>query len=551
MPKLNFLRHSYGRIAAAGLSAALAVTALAALPSAASASHSQLAMIEDYSALNPDASAADSTLLQFRTLGANTIRVIVPWASIAPSPTKTKKPPFNATNPNAYSAKAWAPFDNLVREAHTLGLRVDLTVTGGAPRWAEASAPAQPVAESLSNLAWKPNAADYGQFVRAVGTRYGGSFKPSGQSSALPRVNFWALFNEPNFGEDLGPQALGGSKTPYAPMAYRNLVNAGWSALKATGHSRDTILIGETAARGLQGGKYPGNYSQTKPLIFIRDLYCLNTNYQELRGSAAKSIGCPTTAGASRKFRSQNPGLFNASGFGDHPYPGNGTPLTDGRGDPNYAAFPDLGNLERALDHVNRVYGSGKHYSIYNDEYGYITNPPNRGVVQGGGHYVSPATAAYYINWAEYLSWKSPRVATTMQYLLEDPPQAAGVLAEFSSGLETSTGAHKATYAAYNLPLYLPHTSVSHSANTEVWGDVRPAPFLKAQGAQKVAIQLNGQTLKTVTVTGSTGYFDVKMKLPKSGNLRLAYTYPSTAPFLTPGVAGSTIYSRNVAIKVH
>ena len=70
MPKLNFLRHSFGRIAAAGLSTALAVTALAALPSVASASHSQLAMIEDYSALNPNPVAADSTL----ECGPSTVR---------------------------------------------------------------------------------------------------------------------------------------------------------------------------------------------------------------------------------------------------------------------------------------------------------------------------------------------------------------------------------------------------------------------------------------------------------------------------------------------
>ncbi|MFZ0040068.1 MAG: hypothetical protein WAK93_02075 [Solirubrobacteraceae bacterium] len=552
MPKPSLPSILRRRPLIAALSAIVAVVSLSALPSAASASHSQLSMIQDYSALNPDPSAADQTLVQFRTLGANAIRVIVPWATIAPDPSKTKKPSFNATDPNAYSASAWAPFDNLVREAHTLGLKVDLTVTGGAPRWAESGNPARPVAENILDLAWKPKAADYGQFMRAVGTRYDGHFTPKGSSSALPAVRFWAIFNEPNFGEDLGPQALGGSKVAYAPMLYRSLVNSGWSALKATGHGHDTILIGETAARGLQGGRYPGNYSQTKPLIFIRDLYCLSSSYKQLRGKAAKGIGCPTNAAGSRRFRSQNPGLFNASGFGDHPYPGNGSPVTDGKSDPNYAAFPDLGRLEQSLDHVNRVYGSRKHYSIYNDEYGYITDPPNKTRVPTGGHYVSPALASYYINWAEYLSWKSSRIASYMQYLIKDPPLGAGTFAGFTSGIETSTGQEKADYAAYRLPLYMPKLSFSHTTNAEVWGDVRPAPFMQSDGhgPQSVAIQFNGTTVQTVK-PGAGGYFDVHMKFAQSGTVRLAYTYPASDPFLTPGVAGTTVYSRDVAIKVH
>jgi hypothetical protein len=551
MPKLNLSRILYRRPVIAAMSALIAVAGLSALPSVASASHSQLSLIEDYSDLNPDSTQADLTMEQFRTLGANAIRVTVPWSSLSPDPTKTKKPSFNSTDPNAYSAAAWAPFDNLVREAQKLGLKVDLTVDGGAPRWAEGGTPPG-VSENILDLAWKPNAADYGQFMRAVGTRYDGHFTPAGQSSPLPAVHFWAIFNEPNFGEDLGPQALNGSGAPQAPKMYRALVNSGWSALKATGHGRDTILIGETAARGLQGGKFPGNYSQTKPLIFIRDLYCVATNYQQLRGSAARANGCPTNTAGSRRFRGQNPGLFNASGFGDHPYPGNGSPVTDGKGDPNFAAFPDLGNLERALDHVNRVYGSGKHYSIYNDEYGYITDPPNTTRVQGGGHYVSATTAAYYINWAEYLSWKSSRVATYMQYLIKDPPTSAGVFSAFTSGIESSNGQEKADYPAYRLPLYLPKSSFASNANVEVWGDARPAPFMSSDGhgAQNVQVQLNGQTVTTVKA-GTGGYFDAHLKFAKSGTVRLAYTYPASDPFLTPGVAGTTVYSRNVAIKVH
>ncbi len=66
------------------------------------------------------------------------MRIIVPWSQIAPDSTSRVEPNFNATDPNAYPADAWAPYDNVVRTALTDGITVDFTVTGGAPRWAEA-----------------------------------------------------------------------------------------------------------------------------------------------------------------------------------------------------------------------------------------------------------------------------------------------------------------------------------------------------------------------------------------------------------------------------
>jgi hypothetical protein len=558
MPILSFVTARLARRATAlALGLSVILGGAAALPSAASASHTQISMIQDFG----DLYATGTTLQTFRALGANTIRVIVPWGTIAPNTySKTKPNGFNASDPNAYPASNWAPYDAIIRTAQQDGLTVDLTVSGGAPRWAEGAAPPCCLDEPADYVAWRPNAAAYGQFVHAIAERYDGSFTPAGASGPLPAVHFWAIFNEPNFGLDLGPQAVDGSRVATAPAMYRGLLNAAWSALRSfSAHQHDTILIGEFAARGLAGGPsrrypggFPGNYGQTKPLIFIRELYCVDNSYRQLRGSLAAAEGCPTSAAASRRFRSQNPALFSASGVGDHPYPGNQNPVLDGRTDRDFAAFPELGNLEGVLDRVNRIYGSGTRFPIYNDEYGYITDPPNKQrVAVTGGHYVSPATAAVYINWAEYLSWKQPRVQSYMQYLLEDPPPNAGAYSGFSSGLETYSGGQKATYSAYRLPVYMPRTAIG-TGPAEIWGDVRPAPFMikDGNGPESVAIQLNNKTIDTVTVTGSVGYFDVHIKFPRSGNVRLAYTYPTVDPFLPVGVAGSTVYSRSFAIKV-
>ena len=547
MPKLPTPR--FNSRAAVALVAALAGGgAAAALPAAASANSKQLSIIQDGSDLsNP------GVLAQFRQLGANTVRVIVPWAAIAPSGEGKKPKGFNASDPNAYPKSHWAPYDNIVREAAALGLRVDFTISGGAPLWAEGKG--VPHQGKNFGFAWKPDPAAFGQFVQALGQRYNGHFTPKGQGVALPAVNFWAIYNEPNFGQDLGPQAINGSRTLVAPMMFRNLLNAGWKALERY-HPHDTIIWGEFAARGnnfvlpRRGAPQglPGNYGQTKPLIFIRTLFCVGSDYRELRGGAARAVGCPTTAAGSRRFRANNPALFSASGVSDHPYPDNLSPIRDGLSDPNFAALAALGKFGRELDRVTGTYGAHPHYGIYNTEYGYITHPPAR------RHYVSPNTAAYYINWAEYLSYKNSRVKSYMQYLLFDPPPTAGLYVGFSSGLKTYGGRPKATFYAYRMPLYMPHTSFSHNRSVEVWGAVRPGPF--AIGAQSARLQLKAahsgwKTISTFKVNRAGGYFDLHMKFAKSGLVRVQWTYPKSGSLVDSGLAGFTASSRTFAIKVH
>jgi hypothetical protein len=535
---------------------ALALTAglaglMLARPSLARASRSQVTIMEDDQAMLSDPA---NTLAAFRALGANTVRVQLPWSSIAPDPSSPTIPAgFNATDPNSYPQANWAPFDQIVENAARDGMTVDLTVAGGAPLWAEG--PGVPTAGGQAYSAWKPNATLYGQFVQAAGLRYDGQFTPPGASAPLPRVHFWAIWNEANFGEDLGPQAIDGSTVSVAPMMYRAMVDAAWTALHQTGHVHDTILIGEFAAQGLSAhatvanpGGWPGDYGQTKPLIFIRTMYCVDAHYKQLRGRAAKAVGCPLNAPGSRRFRAHNPGLFNATGVGDHPY-AQGGPPAGGTTDPNYATFPQLGKLENVLDRVNRVYGSRRRYPIYSDEYGYITRPP------AAPPYASPTNAAYYLNWAEYLSWKNPRIASYCQYLLEDPPPSE-TQGDFASGLEASTGVPKATYFAFRLPLYLPQTRLRRSHAAEVWGDLRPAQFeaLDTGQAQTASIQFQPggrgafETIRQLTLR--SGYFDLHLKFRAGGNLRLAYTYPAGDPLLPVGTAGTTVYSRLVWITV-
>lgn len=537
MPKLSLTPRLGRRGAALALGAATAIAGGAALPAPALANHKQLSIIEDYGDL-PD---PQGTLQQFRELGANTVRVVLNWNTVAPSSKAKKKPKgFNAANPNDRHYN-WGAYDGVVSWAKRYGLKVDLTVAGGAPRWAEHAAAPKANGVNLQTVAWKPKNHDYQQFVKAVARRYSS-------------VHLWAIFNEPNFGQDLGPQAIHGSRTPLAPKMYRGLVNAGWRALHSVnGHKHDTIMIGELAAEGSEPHKpaswapqgLPGNYGQTRPLLFIRDLYCVNDGFRKLRGGAARGLGCPTNGAGSRKFRKHNPGLFKASGFADHPYDGGKSPTSRSGLKVDFATFPVIRNLESTLDRVNRAYGSHKRLAIYNTEYGEITRPPK------GRGYPSPARAAQYINQAEYISFKSGRIASYMQYLLKDPPANEGVYSGFASGLEFGSGKHKATYAAFQMPVWMPHTRFSHRHREEIWGAARPASFMKrdGNGRQVVDIQVDGKTVKAQQIHGT--YFDDHIKFPKGKHkVRLAYRFPAHDSFLPVSELGKTIHSRTFTIHV-
>ena len=355
--------------------------------------------------------------------------------------------------------------------------------------------------------------------MQAVGTRYSGTFDPTldtsvpGDPNDLPRVSFWEIWNEPNFGLDLAPQAIKGSTVPTAPAMYRGLLDAGWSALHATGHGRDTIVIGNLDARGQSAKRQPGacpqglpgNFGATKPMQFVRSLYCVSSTYKQLRGGAAAAVGCPTNAAASRRFRVRAPRAVPGLGV-RHPSL-SGQPAAE----PGQLGRPRLHRVQQpaasspaTLDRLQRIYGSGTHFRIYNNEYGYITNPPNRSLtpLNPHGQFVSPSTAAYYINWAEYLSWRNPRIASTMQYLLYDPnPRLAPEFGGFASGLIFYGGTRKPAYDAYRLPLFLP-TTTARSQQPEPRG-----VGLRAPGAVRAARQRSPQQVQIQFQRGSRGAF--------------------------------------------
>ena len=527
--------------------------------SPASASTGQLSIIQDGSFLK----SPDTSMPQVRALGARVVRVFVQWSAVAPRPHATSKPNFNASNPDAYPAANWVQYDKLVKAAQLAGIAIDLEVTGGGPRWAESTKPPQ-VYRADTSFGWRPLPRMYGQFVHAVTERYDGHFTPPNSVGPLPAVHFWSFWNEPNFGQDLGPQAIDGSTKPIAPALYRSLLNSGYAALRQTQRgAHNTVLIGELAATGYalhapgHPGRLPGITAQTRALVFLRALYCVNDRYQPLQSSTATRYGCPATPVGVRGFRSRNPALFDATGFAVHPYSSRRAPNANpAKINRDYATFPVLDRVAKALDGVTGAYGSHTRFPIYNDEYGYITSPPQPADLR----YPTPERAAAEINQAEYLSYKNPRVASYAQFLLNDPEiSVQHPKPGFSSGLYTSTGVAKATLYAYRLPLWLPKTTVKAGSKTEIWGGARPATYsLSATTPTAPAVKLEMRkagagswtTIQTVKVSTATGYFETHSTLPYSGELRLAYAYPRTEPLLPLNIAGTTIYGRTVNVTV-
>jgi hypothetical protein len=487
---------------------------------------------------------------QYSALGVQTLRVFIPWKYLAPDYMSYTRPKVDLTKISSYTESYWVFLDAIDDQAKLSHIRIQFDIGAGAPYWAFGKDPQT----SAVTGGWKPNAAEFGDLVHAIGQRYSGTYTPAGASSPLPRVSQWSIWNEPN-AVYLTPNAVGSHQTPFSPRLYRALVDAAWQGLAETGHTpkRDTILIGETAPRGQVGPHLPGATGGLLPLIFIRALYCVSPEDKPLTGAAATTLGCPAS-GSTASFRAQNPGLFQASGWANHPYSDTSPPnlrVHNSKQLPasvtsQYTDFASLSQLENGLDGVFRAYGSNVQIPIYSTEYGYVTNPPN----PGAG--VSDTAAAAYMNEAEYLSWLNPRIRTYSHYLLTDAAPSNG----FATGLEsyrastyytTGLGTPKPdVYDAYRMPLWLPSTTAAASQKLEVWGCVRPINDLSLSSPQ-LAIQLASpgsdrfSTIRTVTLNPSRSgcYFETAVAFPHSGSVRLSFDDD-----------GSSIHSRTQAITV-
>ena len=234
---------------------------------------------------------------------------------------------------------------------------------------------------------------------------------------------------------------------------------------------------------------------------------------------------------------------------------------TNGSSTADYSSLAVIGQLTSALDRLQRAYGSHRRLPVYDTEFGYITSPPKHSP-DPGSHgnvvYVSPATAAAYMNWAEYLSWRNPRIASYAQYPLRDPerPAISNDSGGFASGLLGWNGVPKPTYDAWALALYLPAATARAGQPLEVWAAAaRQFGVLDNVGPQTAQIQFARTaagpfaTIQTVSVSDPANcYFEAKVKFPSSGTVRLSYSYPPADALLM--AARDDVESRAVKVTV-
>jgi len=501
------------------LAALLAATALSLLAAApALASSTQESIIEDEHQmlqLGPDARAR--ALDDAQALGADGIRVVVQWRSIAPSPNASKRPKrFDARRPAAYPAARWDALDELVRAAQARNLNVLVSVSGPLPVWASRCHSGRGVVKRTC----KPRASSYGAFVRALGTRYAGTYPDENQGGGvLPRVARWSFWNEPNQPGWLSPQFeyKSGRAVPTAARVYRDLVRSGLAALRATGHGRDLRLLGETApigssvsscVRGRKGASRSRCLARVKadPTTFIKGLLCLGPK---------TGLGCS-------HFR-----RLTVSGFAHHPYTrGGGVPPTTRPTTPGEITIGTGARLHRLLDRGARARRIPRRLAIYYTESGFQTNPPD--TIFG----VRLPQQAAYLNQSDYIAYRDSRVRSMGQYILIDEvPQSS-----FQSGLRLANGSPKPSYDAWRLPLWV----VRRGSGVRVWGQLRP---LADSAASQVELQRSPSgggftTVRTVQVSSRKGFFSVAIPNQSGGTWRLRWTSPS----------GSVLTSRVAAV---
>jgi len=454
-------------------SIAAALTCLSiglAAPAVAQADKSQEAMFQDDNLLIFNSvQGTNETLDRLAALGVDRVRISVFWGTVAPASDSQERPAdFNANDPGAYPPGNWARYDFLVQAAQARGMDVNFNVTSPAPKWATPN----PAREDIDET-FEPRTDEFASFVRALGTRYSGTYSPTPEGSPLPRVDFWSIWNEPNQPGWLTPQwrsdpreGRSRSFVEAAPAIYRGLVSAAWNALQQTGHRQDTILIGDLAPKGLRDNK--GQTRAVDALRFLRGMYCLDANAQFYRGSTATARGCPAEMDPAQ-FVAENPGLFEASGFAHHPYELLAAPDDE----PRSRDWVTIANLHDLQSSLRRIYAryrvplpSSDGVPIWITEFGYQTDPPDPTGV-------SPKTQAEYINWSEYIAFNKPYVRSFAQFLLVDGGEPIGTT--FQSGLMTlGDRREKPAYDAYRVGLHIPDQRLDRGDKVTVFGILRP-----------------------------------------------------------------------------
>jgi hypothetical protein len=427
-----------------------------------------------------DAATREYWLERAKGTGASLVRINVNWSRVAP---KVVPPGFSPTDP-ASPGYRWDAVDAVVRSAAAHGLRIMFTVDS-APAWAEG--PGRPA--GVATGTWEPQPAAFGEFARALASRYSGSFPdPLLPGAALPAVRFFEAWNEPNLDTYLAPQWQGTRST--GPGLYRELLNGFYAGIKAVQPSA-TVVGGSLAPFGDE----PGG-SRTRPVLFLRNLLCLH-------GGRLKPAACPRPA--------------RLDVLSDHPIAVG--PPSQSALSPLDVTTPNLDRLTRVLrkaEQAHTVRPAG-HKPLWVTEFWYDSNPPDPDGVP-------LFRQARWYEQALYMFWRQgASVAIGLQ--LRDSPPGKGYPYTLQSGAFFVDGSPKPSQTAFRFPFV---TQRSGREQVDAWG-ISPR-----RGKVRVQILRDGRwTTAASTATRANGRpFSLALRLRGRAQLRAVVDGEASLPWM-------------------
>lgn len=446
-------------------------------------------------------------------LGVDELRISAEWKLEAPAPGSRHAPMnFDATDPRSYDASAGTRLlDSAVRAAAGQGIGVILDPAFSAPLWATSNTRPTTVAPGDP---WFNRDIDVHQLAAwetMLARRYSGSYTPARELTALPRVQTFTLWNEPNQAGFLEPQWRGGRAV--SADWYRHLVTLAYPAIKRAS-PRARVLIGNASSVGSDqqagGGGVP-------PLRFIRRLACVDRRL------------APIATGPCASFRT-----LPGDGWSQHAYERQAPPWIPSPPSQRGAAqIGDLGRLQALLNRLVAMHRlSPSVANLWLTEQGYGSNGQLRD---------QPWTETQQARLnadAEFVAWRDGRTRSFSQFLLRDSlttqtvalrrrtgNPGAWIGGTWSTGLERENGAPKPALAMFRSPVaarfdrFTPASSwlAFNPAGTpseliDVWGRARPITTPTPVIVQ-VSDDGSGRDWRSAaeTVTDPGGIFDVRV----------------------------------------
>lgn len=306
----------------------------------------------------------DKAFQQVKKLGVSWMRINVLWAYVAAGHA-------NDANKPADPQYAFGHIEEAIHAAATQGIKVELAIAGPPPRWANGRK-ASPFGSK--NKAYKPDVAEYAEFVRIVTAHFKGLVK---------RI---IVNNEVNHVSWLAPLKDG-------PQIYRDMYIRAYNAIKQVDPSIQ-VLFGALAPHKSRNA--------SAPLDFLRKAMCVNRNLRKTRN-------CETV---------------RVDGFAQHTYDFDNPPNVR-RKNPDDITLASLNNLTRVLDRLRAlnllVQNGGGKIDVYSTEHGVLLK---RGKRSGRG--VDEKTRARYLGAGARIALRNPRLKQLLQFLLVKPQGRSG-----------------------------------------------------------------------------------------------------------------------------